>query len=191
MPVLSYDYLEKWGRGDTFIETGTYTGFTTMMARGWGFKKIHTVELMPHLYEKALDRFKDEDRITCWLGDTPDVLRENILPSLEGEATFWLDAHMMGPTNHVPNGVAGSNKYGPAPILHELKAISEHPVKTHTIFIDDQRLFDTQVWNNVKRSDALRIIKQINPRYEFEWLDGGVGDWQRHLANDIIVAYIK
>ena len=190
MPVLCYDYLEKWGKGDTFIETGTYIGYTTMLARGWGYKKIHTVELIPHLYEKAIERFKDEDRITCWLGDTPDILKENILPTLKGEATFWLDAHMMGPTNHVPNGVSGSSKYGPAPILEELHAIAEHPVKTHTIFIDDQRLFDTPVWNHVKRSDALKILKSINNNYKFEWLDGGYGDWQRHLSNDIIVAYV-
>lgn len=88
MPVLSYDYLEKWRKGDTFIETETYTGFTTMLAKGWGFKYIHT-------------------------------------------------------------------------------------------------------WNNVKRCCTLKTIKKINPSYEFEWLDGGVGDWQRYLTNNIIVAYIK
>jgi len=74
-------------------------------------------------------------------GSSADLLWD-IIKSIDEPITFWLDAH-----------------YVETPILQELVAIKSHHIKTHTILIDDVRLF------------------------------GGNGDWGRNISIDTVIQY--
>ena len=189
---LKLEYIQNFGNGDTFIETGTYTGSGIRRALEHNFGVIHSIELNEELYLKALDNFKNEPRVQLWLGDSVDVIPE-IVRSLTGPATFWLDAHASGP---LPGG-----KYAPCPLLLELKSIAGEETITfengemknafvkstnvgHTIFVDDRRLFGSAEWGFVQEPEVVGVLRFINPNYKVHLLDG-------HQPNDILCATVR
>jgi hypothetical protein len=111
------------GRG-TLVETGTYLGDTTAGLIG-SFARIFTIELDSTLAAAARDRFKDQPSVTAVEGDSATELA-NLIPSLNGPAVFWLDAHNCGP--HTADA--------PLPLLTELQTISERG-QPDVILIDD------------------------------------------------------
>lgn len=135
-----------------FIETGTYNGEAVHMALDAGFKNIRSVELSPSHYQTCLEKFRGRSEIRLWLGESADCLPD-MIADCDKPATFWLDAHYsQGDT------VKGRND---PPLSEELMAISKHPIKTHTILIDDH-LGPT----------VLPLLQTINPNYRFRTIDG-------------------
>lgn len=186
MPQLTNDHLNRFcKRHSYFVETGTYEGDTVKTAINFGFKHIHSVEIESNIYKKACERFKNHDNVTIWNGDSPDILRNYIIPSLDDRAAFWLDAHRSTVLN-----VPGSDKYGRSALLHELDAISESSIKNHTIIADDVRLFDTIGWDFLKKEDYINKLMTINPNYNLIYLDGGFSYGRQFPEKDILVAYI-
>jgi len=184
MGRLTLEYLQKYSKQYSFIETGTYQGDTVKTADNYGFKTIHSIEIFQPLYEQCTETFKNDPHIKIWQGDSPDVLRE-IVPTLNKQSTFWLDAHRSGVLM-----TPGSEKYGACPLVDEVNAIALSPIKTHVIFADDQRLFGTPGWDYLQKDDYLNAILKINPNYVFEYLDGGFSYGKTFPADDIIVAYV-
>ncbi|NDB61554.1 hypothetical protein EB001_24405 [bacterium] len=172
---ISKENLEKYGVGDTFIETGTYIGETVDHILTTDFKNIHTIELNDQLYKDAVEKYKDEPRVTCWQGDSVDCLK-TVVDNLDGPATFWLDAHASGPLQ--------GGKSGGTPVLDELDIIASHPCKEHTIIIDDCRLFGSNEWSYVSRDSAIKKILEINSKYNIYYLDG-------HIPGDVLWATLK
>jgi hypothetical protein len=133
------------------------------------FQKIYSVELNEDLFQKALIRFQDDHNITLLQGDSGKVVQE-ILEQISQPCLFWLDAHYSG-----ANTSRGKKL---SPILDEIIAILNHPVKNHIILIDDAREFKgtngypdiqeftknvTQLRYDLKISielDIIRIIKE-------------------------------
>ena len=172
---LSKEVLEKYGTGSTFVETGTYKGDTVRLALEAGFTTIETIELNKGLADAAKELFKDNEGVTVWQGDSVDCL-EKIVDQLKEPATFWLDAHASGP---LPGG-----KTGGGPVVDELRIIAKSPIKNHTIFIDDKRLFGSAEWSFTKEEDAMAVLKEINPDYIITYLDG-------EIPGDVICASVK
>lgn len=172
---LNLEYLKKYSNGNVFVETGTYMGHTVNLAKSFGFKSIHSIELDSGLYMKAVKLFENDKEVKIWHGDSIDCLKE-IVSFLTEPATFWLDAHASGP---LPGG-----KSGGSPVIDELNIIKDHYIKEHTIFIDDRRLFGSAEWSYVKEYDAINILKNINENYNILYLDG-------HTYDDIVCATIK
>jgi hypothetical protein len=68
--------------------------------------------------------------------------------------------------------------------MQELDAIKEHPIKDHTIMIDDMRCWEEpNPVHGFFKDDIYKKLEEINPDYRFEFLDG-------HQEKDILVAYI-
>ena len=67
--VSFFNTLEATCNINTFIETGTYLGDTTALAAEV-FPIIHTIELLPTFYEKAVERFQYNYNVTVHLGDS-------------------------------------------------------------------------------------------------------------------------
>jgi len=133
-PYVKHTILRKHAREfnfDTFVETGTYLGDTVYAMRRV-CKKIFSIELSKELAKKARLRFSRYANIKILEGDSTVILPQ-ILKSIDTPCLFWLDAHFSGGIT-----VVGSS---PTPILEEVKAIIEHPVKRHMIMIDDAGLF--------------------------------------------------
>ena len=152
------------------IESGTYNGSFTDDVKT-KYDQVHTIEIVDQFFNEAVERFKNDDNITCHHGDSPQVIRD-ILSNIDEPVTFWLDAHYQGGSQS-----NDSNK----PLLEELKAIKEHHVNTHMIMVDDVRLFDVY-GTNPKEVES--ILLDINPEYIITYCMGV-------QADDVLVAYIN
>lgn len=173
---LTPEYLQKYGNGNVFIETGTYLGETVkLVLKQPQYTQIHSIELNQKFFNDAVEMFKDEPRVTIWLGDSIDTFPE-MFKDMKETATFWLDAHASGPI--------GAGRSGGSPVLDELRRIQMHPINYHTIFIDDRRLFGSEEWSGVTEEDAIALLKEINPDYNIYYLEG-------HQPEDIICASVR
>lgn len=149
------DYAKK-SAIEIFVETGTYTGSTTMSVKNI-FSKIYSIELDEALFNKARAKFAIYPHIHIFQGDSSKVL-PSVLSTIEKPALFWLDGHYS-------EGITAKGDLN-TPILKELELILNHKIKYHVILIDDARCF-------VGKDDYPTIlelesfIKTINPKLSF------------------------
>lgn len=171
--------LRKY-KNPIFIETGTFKGEGIWKALRAGFKKIYSIEISERLYKNLLINFDKEiksGRVNLVLGDSSKCLNE-IIKDIDCRITFWLDAHFSG------GDTARGNK--DVVLLQELDAIARHPIKTHTILIDDVRLFGTNQnidWLDIKINLIVKKLKEINYNYSIYYEQG-------FLKNDVLIADI-
>jgi hypothetical protein len=156
---------------DVFIETGVFMGDGIAAALDAGFMHVWSVEVAPTYYQHARRRFEGDPRVEVFLGSSLDRLPE-LLAGLTVHATFWLDSHYCGR----PTGGAWA-----CPLLGELALIGQHPIKTHTILIDDRHLQGLDLPAEESWYDMLR---KINPDYRFSLAPSAAVD----LGLDIVVA---
>ena len=149
-----------------FVETGTHWGDGVQQALDAGFEEIYSIEISPELHKMAAHRFRANPNVHLLLADSSMVL-DSVIGRINNQITFWLDSH--SPESH--------------PLLAELSIIGRHPIKTHTILIDDLRLW-TVAENGFDTEVLKQIISRINPDYIFT-LDGCAD-----FPNDILVAYV-
>ena len=162
------------------VETGTYLGDGIATALLNGFENVISYDVFPPAIVKASLRFKDYPNVKILYKSSIDMFDE--IKDINEPITFWLDAHY-----------SSGNSYYDAncfyPLLKELEIISNHPIKTHTICIDDRRLMkktDEETPDNigVTEEEVISAFKKINPNYKIEYRDGCIKD-------DVIVAYIS
>lgn len=164
---------------DIFIETGTYKGGSVELALECNFKKIYTIDISTQHKTLCESKFKSEiesKQIELLFGDTIDVL-PNVINKINEPCLFWLDSHF-----DVHADVRG--KYD-CPILYELDVIQSSNIKSHTIMIDDLRIFKRQTeWAvGIYIKQMEEKLKNINPSYNFYYEDG----WEK---NDILIAKV-
>lgn len=165
MPI-SAETLRKHKAGEWFIETGCDAGEGIQAALDAGFEAVLSIELDMGKVTVARSRFAKEHRpVTILHGDT-SLMLPIVLAEVSQRSTFWLDGH--------------SDKH--SPVLEELAAFCAHPIKDHTILIDDRRLMHGH-WGAVMENRVRAAILAINPGYVIS-LDHGI------VANDIIVAKV-
>lgn len=158
-----------------FIETGSYVGEGIDHALEAGFSEIYSIELSPYYHHFCCRKFFQYPNVRLIFGDSSVVLKV-VLSNLQRRATFWLDGHYS----------AGNTALGNThtPILQELAQIANHPIKTHTILIDDVRLFGTVEFDFIELHEIIDTIKQINANYHISFEDG-------YVPNDVLVAEVK
>jgi FkbM family methyltransferase len=161
-----------------FIETGSFHGMGISTALKAGFEKVYSIEVKQEYYDECSEKFAkeiQEGRVSLILGDSLIELGK-LVPKIDRPATFWLDAH-----NH-------SGGYGikPCPIYEELEAIASHPIKSHTLLIDDVRLFgEQQTWGKkITHEDVVKKVKTVNQDYNITYENGFQKD-------DVLVASLK
>jgi hypothetical protein len=158
-----------------FIETGTQQGHGLEVAVDCEFEKIYSVDIDSQCHGHCTQKFKDviaTGRMELFIGDSAVVLAK-ILEQIDAPATFWLDAH------------AGAGLIGkaPCPVIYELQQIASHHIKTHTILIDDRRMFGHYWGKGINENDVIDTVKLINPDYTISYADGCE-------PRDIIVAHV-
>ena len=131
-----------------FVETGTYMGDAVKYAVDLGFEDIFSCELSESRYNICMEKFKDNDNVHLWLGDSRDCVKE-ILKKVDKKAIFWLDAHAEG---------------GGVPTMEELDMIKDHHIKDHTIVIDD-----IPIYFSGSENQLMDKIRGINPDYQFTY----------------------
>lgn len=175
--TLSKDVLSKY-KNDIFVETGTLWGEAIDIALELGFKKIYSMEIDPEKVESNRDKFKkeiEEGIVEIVEGDTFKIFKD-VIAKVDAPATFWLDAHWDG-------DVLGEYK---CPLPFELEALLSHPIKTHTLLVDDRRLFGEigSSWGEDLDEELLiEAMTDINSDYQISFEDG-------HVEDDIIVAKV-
>ncbi len=163
-----------------FIETGSYLGDGIQQALDAGFNKVISIELSDKYYQISKDRFADNPNVKIVLGDSflvlPDILKDITEP-----ITFWLDGHNSG----------GDTGFGifMAPLIQELNVIKDHKIKTHTILIDDMRLWpdkdaEQDILLGFNKEDILNRLLELNKDYKISYEDG-------YQDNDILVAHLE
>ena len=182
MPILLETLKKYRTKAEIFIETGTHVGNTVRMADKLAFKKIYTIELADHFYKRAQKEFANRSHIIPIFGDST-VEIPNILKELNEPALFWLDGHWSD----------GDTARGPVdvPLYQELEAIAKHPVKTHTIMVDDTRLMGGE-WKDISLDKVKELLLKINKDYKFSFEDGYL-DVNRKIGkfpNDILIAHL-
>jgi hypothetical protein len=155
-----------------FVETGSFVGDGIQEALNGDFLEIFSITLEEAHFSICQKRFAGHPNVHLFLGDSGNML-EKIIQPIQEPITFWLDAH----NDYDELLPYGSN----TPILQELEAIKKHPIKTHTILIDDVRLFQTERFDRIPLVMIFRKLLEINPNYRISFIDG-------YTRRDILVA---
>jgi hypothetical protein len=117
----------------TLVETGTYKGDMLVAMRPY-CTKLASIELNEPLYQQALKRFKGDNKISLYQGDSGQIMPE-VIKNIDSPIIFWLDGHYS----------AGETSKGDldTPIIKEIEHIAKHPkASEHVLLIDDARCFD-------------------------------------------------
>jgi len=167
------ELFSKYKRNhNIFFETGTHHGFSCQIALDLGFNKVISVEIEQEYYLECYDKFIDEiseGRIHLFFGDS-NIWMDRMLKLVKEPSLFWLDGHL--------DGVSGD------PLWIELKEISTHPIKTHTIIVDDIPVY-------FDRKKVESAILAINPNYTFVYEDAlNESDMKTIYKDYDLVAYI-
>ena len=166
------DVFKKYVK-NIFIETGSYRGDGVGNALAVGFKRAYSIELSPELWAYCVNLYEHNPNAVFLRGYSPDYLKV-LMGNIHEPVTIWLDAHYSG--GDTAKGVETS------PVMKELEVIRSHPVKTHTIMIDD--IGDWEKYGyGITVESAKEFIRTINKDYRFI-LEEGV------VSNDILVAVI-
>ena len=133
---VKWAFLQKFGKNDVWIETGTYYGETTnFLAKNSNF--VYSIEPEKYLAELAELRFAKNTKIKIIHGTSENEF-EKILSKLEGKVSIWLDGHYSA-------GVTFKGEQD-TPIRQELRAIEKllEKFSVMNVFIDDFRCFDPE-----------------------------------------------
>lgn len=160
-----------------FVETGSYGGEGIQKALDAGFSEVHSLDIEPAFIRDCKRRFKNRNNVHLWLRNSGYQLWEVIEPINE-PITFWLDGHRGTPD---PNG--GKN----TPLLEELEQIKKHPIKTHTILIDDLHCCNTILFDYISREDIVNKVLEINPNYTVTFEPGGN---EGEYPQNVLVAFV-
>ena len=179
---LSVPTLKKYAYNKYFLETGTYTGGGVQVAAYCGFEHIISIDIDEVYYNAVKRVYKNSSTdLRFYLGDSAVVLGD-IINQINEPITFWLDGHA---SERMIVGIAEN------PLLLELDIISKHPIKTHTILIDDRRMMGqtvpgdkpwSHVWETVTEEQVMQKLLVINPNYNIIYEDS------TNAKQDIIVA---
>jgi hypothetical protein len=168
---LKKELLQKYPNR-VFIETGSQYGHGIEVALACDFEKIYSIDIDSKYHAHCSQRFAEHvesGKLELFIGDSAQKLKE-ILALVNEPVTFWLDAH---------GGLGGKGTLCPA--IPELEQIKHHNINTHTILVDDRRMFG-QYWGvGTSEEDVIELIKEINPLYEISYANGSE-------PKDIIVA---
>ena len=154
---------------DNFVETGT--GAAEVVRSISNIKSdlnIHTIEIIEEIFNKNKISNSYLTNVNWHLGQSSEVMPE-ILPQLEGNTLFWLDAHF-------PGADFGLASYGDEedldkrlPLRSELEIIVDGRDVSNDVFvIDDLRVyedgpFETGNWaeRNLYGGDGIAFIEDL------------------------------
>ena len=159
------EVLKKHCVNAIVVETGTCHGRTVEFVLNNGAKAVRSVEGSRERYEACVQKFSGDHRVKLWNGFSSDLLWE-MIRDVDEEMVFFLDAHPSGPESYGHDEImSGKKRFRQSDILkEEIDVISRHPIKSHTIILDDQH-------NSEHGLRAIEDFKQrllqINPEYRF------------------------
>ena len=192
--TIEIETLKKYNFNNVLIETGTAAGDGVQRAIDAGFKQIYSCEAIDLFWNRAYDRFVNQNNV-CIYFDQSDyflewfllIAKQLIFSGIERmpskkNLTFVLDAHF---TRCARTPVPEKN-ISPCPVLEEIRIIGEHMKQTnlqHIILIDDRRLFKGAGHKDLKVTEG-QIMKALDEAgtYKLSYEDS------KEAIDDVIVA---
>lgn len=152
------DFGSRYGL-EILVETGTFKG-DMIAAMKNDFRELYSIELAPHVHERAVQRFVCDPHITIFKGDSSKVL-ETLVPKLKAPTLFWLDGHYAkAEASHADADTA---------ILQELAHIFSRPELKSVVLINDARGFLGETDQAYPSLDSVReFTAKHRPDYTFE-----------------------
>lgn len=164
-------YLNKY-----FVETGTFGGDGIAKALAAGFQYVRSIEFDKAIFTGACRRFTNYPNVKIVQGSSANQLW-NLIKDIEAPITFWLDAHIYPPLSEGKN----------CPLIEELEQIRQHPIKNHTILIDDMHCAGTAAFDFLTKEDLIAKILEINPDYQISYVPGGdEGEYPQNVMVAIV-----
>jgi len=162
-----FDFFKKYkSESNTFIETGCHKGIGLTSAINAGYTKLYSCDIFGDRVDycsNLISEMVDNDKIVkpecveIYKCSSVQFLTK-LLPKIDTDATFWLDAHDEG---------------GGIPLNEELDLIKTlFKNKTSTIIMDDIPTF-------LRASEIALVknkLKDINPDYKFEFISTATPD---------------
>jgi hypothetical protein len=144
----------------TSVETGTYLGGTTELL-ATNSSNVISIEPEENLFKLARLKFANSPNIRIINGTSEDVFPE-IIPSLKGEISFWLDGHFSA-------GITFKGKKS-TPIIDELSIIESQlsNFSKVVIMIDDVRCFDPTIPDYADYPTRTYLVDWAN-RNQLSW----------------------
>jgi hypothetical protein len=182
-PTLNY-FTEYKGAHNIFVETGSFKGDGIELAMQAGYSRILSMDIdganIAHCQERfelipSDDRPAQNAHISVTCGDSSTGLLK-MMKYVNEPAMIWLDAHSQLFDDEPP-------AENPFPLMKELEQLRKHPIKTHTILIDDILMLthlDVTGWNKDAIENALLTI---NPAYKLTYLSNPI-------VNNILMAHV-
>jgi hypothetical protein len=162
-------------KNEVLVETGSFLGDGISQALEAGFNQVISIELSDKYFDLCISKFEKDSRVKIVKGDSYKILPE-VIQNIDKRITFWLDGH------HSCGDTALGDYW--APLIQELEVIKGHPIKDHTIMIDDMRCWELpNPVHGFFKEDIFEKLREINSNYKFDYLDGSE-------PKDILVAYI-
>lgn len=146
-----------------FVETRAYLGNGIRMALDAGFAEIHSLENSKHSVQHCREHFDKNPNVHLWHKNSRNQLFE-VIQSIREPITFWLNGH-----NTVPSSDGSKN----TSLIEELEQIKKHPIKTHTLLIDDMHYCNTLLFDFLTVRDIIKKVLEINPNYIIDFVPGG------------------
>ena len=171
-------YLNKY-----FVESGTNTGAGIDTALRVGFERIISYEIYESLYNEAKVKYLNNNSVCLYNKSSLKMWDE--IQFIDEPITFWLDGHWSGEGTGYDNDML-------YPLIKELEIIKNHPIKTHTILIDDRRLMRKDILDGemphdiigISEAEIFEALYDINPSYNITYDYGCIKD-------DLIVAKVE
>jgi hypothetical protein len=163
---------------DTFVETGTGKGDgLEYVANSFSFKRLFSSEIVPDLFLHAQNRLLDKNEVLLFNLESEPFLKR-ILPLIEGNCLFWLDAHFPGSDYCQIPYDAVKNPRLRLPLEKELDLIFEaRSGHKDVIICDDLRIYEEANYEagnlkdlNLKHigSFNLSFLSKFETRYKVE-----------------------
>ena len=152
-----------------FVETGTGIAEVVRSVNEANEDlNIHTIEVVEEIFDQNKIKYSYLKNVNWHLGESAQVLSE-VVPTLEGNTLFWMDAHF-------PGADVGLSSYGDEedidkrlPLKKELETIvAKRDISNDVIVIDDLRIyedgpFETGNWDERSKygGDGIEFIEKL------------------------------
>lgn len=160
-----------------YVETGSWEGASIDLAYQAGFRRVIGIELNRDKWQHCINRFAGHHRmfLKMFNEDSANYLSE-AMKYITVPATIFLDAHsqLFEDEEETAN---------PFPLMKELEQLARHPVRNHTIIIDDILILTHPHVTGWTLLDIKSAVWTINPAYKIELIANPV-------KNNLLIATV-